>query len=89
MEIVGAGDMRAQVEFCLTILGQCLAEEDLGPEHIVSATMYTTDMDAFAQCGDLLVKFYGGQGTTATAVEVKRLFHPEQMFEVTTIAVDS
>lgn len=87
LEIVGAGDFRSQMEFCYEILGRCLAEEGLGFEHVVATTMYTTDMQALAQCGDLLVKAFGDNGPTATAVEVKGLFHPQQMFEVTAIAV--
>lgn len=86
LTLVGEGDLRAQMEFCYEVLGQCLAAEGLGFEHVVATTLYTTDMHAMAQCGDLLVKAFGDNGPTATAVQVTGLFHPQQMFEVEAIA---
>ena len=50
--------------------------------------MYTTDMSTFVEIGgEVLAGAFGDQGPTATAVGVTALFHPQQMFEVTAVAV--
>lgn len=87
LEIVGAGDLRAQITFCLEELRRELADEGLGPEHVVAATMYVTDMDAFRGCGDLMAAFYGDESPSGTVLGVTALFHPEQQFEISAIAV--
>jgi enamine deaminase RidA (YjgF/YER057c/UK114 family) len=87
LEIIGAGDLRAQITFCFEQMRTQLADEGLGPEHVVAQTMYVTDMDAFRGCGDIMAGFFGDQSPSGTVVGVTALFHPEQQFEVSAIAV--
>jgi 2-iminobutanoate/2-iminopropanoate deaminase len=87
LEIIGAGDLRAQIKFCFEVMRQQLAGEELGLEHVVAQTMYVTDMEAFRSCGDIMAGLFGDASPSATVLGVTALFHPEQQFEVSAIAV--
>jgi enamine deaminase RidA (YjgF/YER057c/UK114 family) len=64
-----------------------LADEGLGFEHVVAHTMYVTDMAAFRDCGDIMAGLFGDESPAPTLCGVIELFHPEQQFEVSAIAV--
>jgi enamine deaminase RidA (YjgF/YER057c/UK114 family) len=89
LEIVGAGDMADQISFVLDILERCLTSEGLGFEQLVAVTVYVTDIEALAAQGSLLQKRFGSYTPTSTWVEVRKLIHPEQLIELTAIAVRS
>jgi 2-iminobutanoate/2-iminopropanoate deaminase len=77
LQIVSPGDMDGQVEFVLDIIERCLESEGLGLEHLVAVTVYATDMAALV----------GAHPPTSTWVEISKLFHPDQLIEITAIAV--
>ena len=88
LEIVGEGDMRAQVEWCLEVIKRCLAVEGATFHHWVAQTVYATNLAAFVEvAADAFGKFFGQSTPTSTVVEVKALFDPRQMVEITGIAV--
>lgn len=89
MRIVGPGDMEAQIRQVYTRLERALATCGCGLLHVVSETAYTTDIDRLARAAHVRDDFYrraGAAPPAATAVEVRRLFFPEAMVELTAIA---
>ena len=84
--LVGAGNMRAQIEQCFRNVGDILraAGADLGD--VVKWTMFTTDIDAFSREGDLWLGYFMNR-PASTLVEVRRLVHPDMLVEIEAIAV--
>jgi len=87
LEVVGAGDLRAQVEWALEVLKRCLAAEGATFRNWVAQTVYVTDITELARIPDVFIPFFGEHTPTSTWVEVKALFHPRQMVEISGIAV--
>jgi enamine deaminase RidA (YjgF/YER057c/UK114 family) len=87
LEVVGAGDLKAQVEWTLEVMKRCLAAEDATFRNLVAQTVYTTNIAELSKLGDLFRRVYGDYAPTSTWVEIKGLFHPRQMVEINGIAV--
>ena len=87
VEVVGAGDMRAQVAQTLEIVKRCLAAEGATFKNWVAQTVYTTNMVELQKTADVFREAFGGYPPTSTWVEIKGLFHPEQMIEISGIAI--
>jgi enamine deaminase RidA (YjgF/YER057c/UK114 family) len=87
VELVGPGDIRAQVRFCLEVLQRCLAAEGASLEQWVAHTVYGTDMKELHKTADIFVEVFGKYPPTSTWVEIKGLFMPGQMVEITGQAV--
>jgi len=87
VELVGPGDIRAQVGFCLEILQRCLSVEGASLEQWVAHTVYGTDMQELHKAADIFVEVFGKYPPTSTWVEIKGLFVPGQMIEITGHAV--
>ena len=86
VEVVGVGDMRAQVAQTLEIIKRCLAAEGATFKNWVMQTVYTTNMAELQKTDDVFREAFGGYSPTSTWVEIKGLFHPEQMVEISGIA---
>ncbi len=87
VEVVGAGDMRAQVAQTLEIVKRCLTAEGATFKNWVVQTVYTTNMAELQKTADVFREAFGGYSPTSTWVEIKGLFHPEQMIEISGIAI--
>ena len=87
VELVGEGDIRAQVRFCLDVLKGCLAAENVGLDRWVAHTVYGTDMSELHKTADIFVDVFSEFPPTSTWVEIKGLFVPGQMVEITGFAV--
>ena len=87
MQVVGAGDMAAQAIFVLEILQRLLESEGAGFEHLVSVTVYATDIEALDKAAGLFQKCFGAHPPSSTWVEISKLIHPDQLIELTAIAV--
>ncbi|MCZ6774448.1 MAG: RidA family protein [Proteobacteria bacterium] len=87
IELVGEGDIRAQVSFCLEVLKGCLTAEGIGLENWVAHTVYGTDMKELHKTADIFVDVFRDYPPTSTWVEIKGLFVPGQMVEITGFAV--
>jgi 2-iminobutanoate/2-iminopropanoate deaminase len=87
VELVGPGDIRAQVRFCLEVLQRCLTVEGATLAQWVAHTVYGTDMQELHKAADIFVEVFGRYPPTSTWVEIKGLFVPGQMVEITGHAV--
>lgn len=82
--LVGAGDIRKQIETCFKNLGDVLhaAGADFGD--VVKYTMYTTDIDAFHENTDVYRAHFIDH-PASTLVEVRKLAHPKMTVEIEAI----
>ena len=84
--IVGRGDMRAQIEQVGKNLQACLDAAGAGLADLVKTTTYVTDIDEFFRHADIRMRYFGPALPTSTTVEVRRLSHPDFLVEVEAIA---
>ena len=84
--IVGVGDMRAQLRKVLENL--TIALEAAGAEltSLVRTNTYVTDIDEYFKHVDVRMEFYSHAMPTSTTVEVRRLAQPELLVEIDAIA---
>lgn len=87
VQLIGEGDVRAQLEWVLEVIKRCLAAEGATFRNWVAQTVYTTSIAELERCADSFVRFMGEHTPTSTWVEVKGLFHPQQIVEINGIAV--
>ena len=85
-EIVGKGDMRAQIRQVGENLKAALAAAGATLNDLVKTTTYVTDIDEFFKHVDVRMEYFGAL-PTSTTVEVRRLAHPDFMVEIDAIAV--
>ena len=88
MEVVGEGDLQAQVEWVLEVIQRLLEVEGATFRNFVAQTVYTTDIAELGKiAADVFTRFFGEDSPTSTWLEVPALFHPKQMVEISGIAV--
>ncbi len=83
--VVGAGDIRTQIEQCFRNVGDVLhaAGADFGD--VVKWTMYTTDIVAFQQHRDAWQHYFVDR-PASTLIEVRRFVVPEMLVEIEAVA---
>jgi 2-iminobutanoate/2-iminopropanoate deaminase len=86
-EIVGRGDMRAQIRQVFANITAALAAAGATWADVVKRQTFTTDIDAYFENIDARMEFCGEDLSTSTAVEVRRLSHPDFLVEVEVVAV--
>ena len=84
-KLVGAGDIRAQMEQCFRNLGDVLKAAGAGLGDVLKWTMYTTDIDAFSKHADVWHRHFVDK-PASTLVEVRRLVIPEMLVEIEAVA---
>jgi 2-iminobutanoate/2-iminopropanoate deaminase len=85
-EVVGTGDMRAQIRQVGENVKAALAAAGATLADIVKTNTYVTDIDEFFKHVDVRMEYFGAM-PTSTTVEVRRLAHPDLLVEVEVIAV--
>src|SRR5229473_8416906 len=85
--IVGKGDMRAQLEQTFKNLDLCLKAAGASWADVVKSNTYVTDYEAFSQCRDVRMRHFGVASPTSTTIQISRLAQPEAMVEIEMIAV--
>lgn len=85
--IVGKGDMRRQVEQVFRNIETALAAVGATWADVVKRQTFTTDIDEFYKHVDVRKAIMGDALCTSTAVEVRRLSHPDFLVEVEVMAV--
>jgi 2-iminobutanoate/2-iminopropanoate deaminase len=86
-EIVGRGDMRAQIRQVGENLKAALAAAGATLADLVRTQTFTTDIDEFFMHVEVRMEYFGAALPTSTTVEVRRLSHPDFLVEVEAIAV--
>ena len=87
LKLVGEGDARAQLEWVLEVIKRCLAAEGATFRNWVAQTVYTTSIADLEPAADSFRRVMGEHTPTSTWVEVKGLFHPQQVVEISGVAV--
>jgi 2-iminobutanoate/2-iminopropanoate deaminase len=85
--IVGVGDMGAQIEQVAANLSKCLQAAGGSFANLVKTTTYVTDIDLFFRYAEVRSRIFGLAPSTSTTVEVRRLSHPDLLVEIDAIAV--
>lgn len=86
-EIVGKGDMNAQIGQVGENLKSALQAAGATLADLVRTQTFTTDIDEFFKHMDMRMKYLGTALPTSTTAEVRRLSHPDFLVEVEAIAV--
>lgn len=85
-QIVGDGDMAAQVTQVLQNICDILGTMGGRMSDIVSLQQFTTDIQAFMRCGGVRARFFEAPYPVTTTLEVSSLYDPRLLVEVTGIA---
>lgn len=89
MEVIGPGDMEAQIQRIYDRLQTALAAAGLTLADVVCEVAYTTDISALGRAAHVRDRRYreaNAAPPAATAVEVPRLYFPEAMVELVATA---
>lgn len=84
--LVGAGDIRKQIEQCFHNVGDVLRAAGADYGDVVKWTMYTTDIDAFSEHADVYRSYFIDK-PASTLIEVSRLAVPEMVVEIEAVVV--
>lgn len=85
-EIVGEGDMAAQVGQVLQNISDTLGAMGGRMSDIVSLQQFTTDIQSFMRCGDVRSSFFEAPYPVTTTLEVSSLYDQRLLVEITGIA---
>ena len=85
-QIVGRGDMQAQVRRTLENIRAVLGHVGGRMEDILSLTHYVTDMERFMAAGEVRRAFFAEPFPVTTTVQVVRLYDADLMVEITALA---
>lgn len=84
-DVVGAGDMRAQVTQIFANLADILTAAGASFEKVVKFTIFTTDIHRFnVDTSDIRLPYFKGR-PAATLVEVSKLVDPRMLVEIEAI----
>ena len=84
--IVGEGDMAAQVRQVLENIRAVLAEVGGKMADVISLVHYAADIEAFMQSGAVRQEFFAPPYPVTTTIEVSRLYDPALLIEITAVA---
>ena len=85
--VVGRGDMRAQIEQVGRNTGACLQAAGATVGDIVSTTSFVAAPAEFAKHADLLPRYFGPPSPASRTVRAARLSSPDFLLEVEAVAV--
>ena len=85
-QLVGPGDMRAQVRQALDNICAVLSSVGGQMGDIVSLVHYATDIERFMAAGDIRRAFFAPPYPVTTTVQVSRLYHPDLLIEIAATA---
>lgn len=87
--VIGEGDMKAQVRQVLENMQTVLASQGADFSNVVKITIYTTDIDAYRQTGDIRQEYWQGIAPASTLVQIDRLARPVFLVEIEATAIVS
>lgn len=80
------GDMTAQSEQVMRLLGRILEAHGGTFDHVVNIRSFLTDLGQLPAYGAVRRRHLTGDRPTSTTVEVAKLFHPDALLEVEIVA---
>lgn len=85
--VVGEGDMRAQVRQVLENMKAVLASEGADFSNVVKINIFTTDIESFRDAADVRAEYMGDHPPASTLVQIERLARPVFLVEIEAIAI--
>lgn len=85
-KVVGKGDMAVQARQTYENIKRTLAAAGAAMNDIVKINIYLINLDQFRQAGGVIKEYMGGNLAPATAVQVSRLWFPDQLLEIDVVA---
>jgi len=85
--VVGEGDMAAQVRQVYRNLQTVLASAGADFSNVVKINIFTTDIDSFRESITVHLEHFGEQPPTSTLVQIERLARPVFLVEIEAIAI--
>jgi enamine deaminase RidA (YjgF/YER057c/UK114 family) len=86
-EIVGRGDMRAQLRQVCENVKSALAAFGATLDDLVQTSTFITSWEKFREAFDVRHEYLGAALPTSTTVQVSALAHPDFMVEISAIAM--
>lgn len=85
--VIGEGDMRAQVRQVHENLKAVLASQGADFGNVTKITIYTTDIDAYIETGDVRREYWTEGAPASTLVQIERLARPVFLVEIEALAI--
>ena len=85
--VIGEGDMRAQVRQVHENLKAVLASQGADFGNVTKITIYTTDIDAYIETGDVRREYWTEGAPASTLVQIERLARPVFLVEIEAMAI--
>lgn len=85
--VIGEGDMRAQVRQVHENLKAVLASQGADFGNVTKITIYTTDIDAYIETGDVRREYWTEGAPASTLVQIERLARPVFLVEIEATAI--
>ena len=85
--VVGEGDMRAQVRQVMENLKTVLESQWADFDDVVKITIYTTDIAAYRETGDIRAEYWTGGAPASTLVQIDQLARPVFLVEIEATAI--
>ncbi len=85
--VVGEGDMVAQVRQALENMKTVLASEGADFSNVVKINIFTTDIDRFRAASDVRREYFRDNPPASTLVQIERLARPVFLVEIEAIAI--
>ena len=86
-EVVGKGDMRAQLRKVCENIGKGLAYAGATFDDVVRATTYVTDIQEYYRCSAVRFEYFKKNRPASVLIEIVRLGHPDAMVEIEVEAI--
>ena len=84
--VVGKGDMRAQIEQVGKNIQACLTAAGASKSAIIKTAAFVTDMEAFQKNADVRARYLGAELPNSTTTKVDRLADPDFLVEIEAVA---
>jgi enamine deaminase RidA (YjgF/YER057c/UK114 family) len=81
-QLVGKGDMRAQIRQICENIGKVLAHVGATFEDVVRTTTYVTDIEEYYRCSDERFKYFTTNRPASTLLQISRLGDPSALIEI-------
>ncbi|MDA0681483.1 MAG: RidA family protein [Proteobacteria bacterium] len=85
--VIGEGNMGMQVRQVLENMRSVLASQAADFSNVVKITIYTTDIDAYRETGDIRREYWGDIAPASTLVQIDRLARPVFLVEIEATAI--